>query len=195
MICIDDYDIFKNASSTLKESSKSTHNGTTMYMSESMLPVVDFDNVKDQYVRDLSVFETPASNDALYIDSNGELFFIEFKAGKMAKKIFEVRLKLFDSLLILSDIIGKGISFNREYLNYILVFDESINIDHDDVVVYQDTPSREWLNSRYIKKGDSEYIRFRLRRFQRLYVKRVFTVGRDEFQDRFAKVWAAEQVI
>jgi len=194
MISIDDYDILKDAICSLKETSIDDHDGTISYMSGSGVPVVNFDTVKDRYIDSLSVPETPASNDAFFIDSRGEMFFIEFKAGVMERKIYEVRLKLFDSLLILTDIIGKGVSFTRDHLNYILVFDESKNPMQEGEFTYQVTPSRERINSRYIKKGGSEFIRFRLRRFQRLYVKNVFTVDRDEFEKRFASKWAAEDV-
>jgi hypothetical protein len=50
-----------------------------------------------------------------------------------------------------------------------------------------------YINSR-IGKGGGEYIRFNLRRFQKLYVKRVYTVGREEFNERFAKRWEAESM-
>ena len=192
MINIFEYDILGNAICTLREVSVDNHNGTNFYMSESPVPVVNFDTVKNQYILGLSVPEPPASNDAFFVDNQGELYFIEFKAGNMERNIHQVRRKLFDSLLVLTDIISKGVSFTREHLNYILVYDETINPGFDDNTAFQVTPSRERINSRYIKKGGGEFIRFHLRRFQRLYVKCVYTVGREEFDERFARIWEAD---
>ena len=169
MIAIDDYGILKGAVCSLKETSKTSHDGTICYMTESSTPVVNFDVVKNQYIRGLSVPEAPSSNDAFFVDSNGEMFFIEFKAGRInEKKFYKVRLKLYDSLLILTDIIGRGISFTRQHLNYVLVYDESINPNQENDAAFQATPSREQMSSRYMKKGGDEFIRGRMRRFQRL---------------------------
>jgi len=192
MIQINEYEILRNAICSLKETSKSNHNGNMLYMTESEVTVVNFDDVKDQYVSTLSVPEAPKSNDALFVDKEGELFFVEFKAGNMEKKIYPVRKKLFDSLLILTDIISKGISYTREHLSYILVYDETLNQSQEDEVVYQVTPSREKMNSRYLKKGGREFIRFNLHSFHRLYVKHVFTLSREEFKERFTRKWEAE---
>ena len=191
MTRIDEYSILKKAICSLRETSIDNHDGNADYMSESILPVVNFDTVKDRYISGLSVPEAPASNDALYVDDQGEMFFIEFKAGSIeGKKVYDLRLKLFDSLLILTDIIGEGVSFTREYLNYILVYDETKNPVREGETIYQATPSRELLSSHYIRKGGNEFIRFKLLRFQRLYVKRMFTVNKDDFEERLASKWA-----
>ena len=94
MTSFDDIEIFTNNKTTLKETSKDNHDGNDIYMTESTLNVVNFDEVKLEYVRGLGVPETPASIDALFLDNFGEYYFIEFKNGYIdRKKIFEIRLK------------------------------------------------------------------------------------------------------
>lgn len=96
-------------------------------MTESTFPAVDFDKVKETYVRPLGLQEIPRSNDALLVDGENCVF-VEFKNGYVdgAKK-YEVRKKIYDSSLIFSDIISKGISWMRSYVEYVLVYNEKAN--------------------------------------------------------------------
>ena len=139
-----DFEIFKNNKTSLKETSKDNHDGTDIFMTESTLSVVNFDAVKNDYIKGLQVTETPASNDALYLDDFGEYYFIEFKNGVIDKaKIFAIRLKIFDSLLIFTDIIGRGVSYTRNNLSYILVYNEGKNLPDNVEGDIQVSPSRE----------------------------------------------------
>jgi hypothetical protein len=125
MTDLDSIEIFCKYKTTLRETSKDNHDGYDIFMTESTLSVVNFDNVKNEYVKKLKSSETPASNDALYMDNNGEYYFIEFKNGYIDKEeIFKIRLKIFDSLLIFTDIIGRGVSFTRSHMSYIMVYNE-----------------------------------------------------------------------
>ena len=65
---------------TLKRASGDTTNNE--YMCESGLRVINFDKIPDEYARGKGWTGVPKSNDALYIDMNGNWFFIEFKNGK-----------------------------------------------------------------------------------------------------------------
>ena len=70
-------------------------------MTESQLRVVNFDAVKDEYIKPLRESETPKSNDALMQKLNGSFVFIEFKYGRIdTNAAFSLRRKIFDSLLI-----------------------------------------------------------------------------------------------
>ena len=177
---------------TLKETSSDKHDGKIPdYMTDSLLNVINFDKVKDKYIENLSVPETPASNDVLYIDDNKEMYFIEFKNGYMdSKKIFEVRLKIFDSLLILTDIIKKGVSFTREELNYILVYNETKNpLTDNEIKELRSIELKLIFAKHFAKKSEKNFIRFSLRRFKTLYFKNVFTLTEDEFKNEFVKKW------
>ena len=59
--------IFKKNLSTLKETSIDNNNTTTQeFMTDSLLEVVNFDGVKNEYIKTLKLKETPKSNDALF---------------------------------------------------------------------------------------------------------------------------------
>jgi len=169
MIDVKNVGILDSSICSLKETSKDNHDGTDCYMTNSMLPVVNFDMVKEKYVQGLKISEFPASNDALYVSNDGELYFIEFKAGAMAKKIYEVRRKIFDSLLILTDIINVGASYTRQHLNYILVYNEVKNqITETEKEELQVSPSRVKIGEILGDKGQEGFVRFNLKRFKGL---------------------------
>lgn len=107
------------------------------YMTDSTYPAVDFDEVKDHYVfkdSDKSAKDM-RSNDALVIfDAQKGLFiFIEFKNGDIQKNIEKekIRTKISESLLIFNDIIGENLIFDRQNVNYILVYNKAKNPDFE----------------------------------------------------------------
>lgn len=60
--------------------------GELSYMTQSEIEVVNFDEVKNEYIQDMKLSVTPCSNGALYIDKEGKYYFVEFKNGKMNSK-------------------------------------------------------------------------------------------------------------
>ena len=117
---------------TLKATSYDEEHDT--YMVECTLSVCSFDKVKEWYVENRvpSSNPNPKSNDALYFRED-ECFFIEFKNGRIDNRVnFELNKKIYDSLFILfdSDCVDKKgedvktISYTREHMNYILVYNE-----------------------------------------------------------------------
>jgi hypothetical protein len=122
--------------------------------------------VKDKYIEPLAVPETPKSSDALYVAPDGEMYLIEFKNGVMdMRKIFDVRLTIFDNLLMLTDIIHEGISYTRRNLNYILVYNEAKNPDLNEEHGrgYQISQSRVEIAWHFIdKKSKGRFVRFKL---------------------------------
>lgn len=189
MIDIFQYGIFIKNKTTLKESSKDDSDKEDIkYMTNSEFEVIDFDGVKNDYVRNLKLGDTPKSNDVLCIKDN-ELYFIEFKNGNMEKEVFNVRRKIFDSLLIFTDTIYKGISYTRQNLNYILVYNKNYRpnlkkrLDKDEIQEskYFDNMSRKLSNL-----GNLEPDYFGLRKqFERLYFKAVHTYTVEEFDEKF----------
>lgn len=81
----DDPEIFRNNFSTFKETSLDKDENSKEYMTDSQIKVVDFDGVKEDYIRHMKLPSTPCSNDALYISEAGRYNFVEFKNGKMSK--------------------------------------------------------------------------------------------------------------
>ena len=132
MIDISTYPILSSHMATLKDTSLDKRDDRTIvYMTESTKLVVNFDKVKEEYVKPLKLCEVPKSNDALMTDEKSKLIFIEFKNGYMDRaKQFAVRKKIYDSVLILSDIVSLGISDMRTFVDYILVYNEEIGRAH-----------------------------------------------------------------
>jgi hypothetical protein len=183
--------ILKDSTCTLKETSRDNHDGNDFYMTSSLLKVVNFDLVKDKYIKDLSIPEAPKSLDAFYIDCKNEMYMIEFKSGIMdSKKRFDTRLKVFDSLLMLLDILEKGISFTRQNLNLILVYNENRNpFCEESADKMQTSQSRIDIGRQLRKKANSKLVRFNLLRFEKLYFKNVYTVTEEEFEKGFVANW------
>lgn len=93
-------DILKNNIDTLENtSSDDDHN---YYMTNSKLPVINFDKAAKCYKDEKDLNYLPASNDALYIMDKNHLYFLEFKNGKIEED--NIKTKIYDSLFILSDI-------------------------------------------------------------------------------------------
>jgi len=186
MIDIEGINILSNNKSTLRATSKDDSN--EVFLTESTLEVVNFDKVKKEYIRNFEIAEEPASVDALYSDGNGELYFIEFKNGYISKeKSYEIWLKIFDSLLIFSDIVGEDVSFTRVNMNFILVYNEGKNsLPNEMTEGMQVSPSRERIASFFIeKRARRKFIRFNLERFDELYFKGVYTYTQEVFESNF----------
>ena len=126
MVNLSDYAIFRESLSTLKTTSVDDHDSLTQnFMTGSERTVVDFDLVKERYIEHLGLSDIPKSNDALLDAGEGKLVFIEFKNGYIDKRMqFDIRRKIYDSTLIFSDIVSAGISSMRQYMEYILVYNE-----------------------------------------------------------------------
>lgn len=189
---MNDVKIFEDNICTLKEASKDNHAGEDVYMTSSTLPVVNFDSVKKAYAKPLSPVEMPKSVDAFY-DAGGDMYLIEFKNGKVHdNEIYEVRLKIFDSLLILTDILNIRVSETRKNLNFILVYNEQKNLSEENKTDcgMQESPSRVRIAKNVHDKAGKNFIQFNFERFKTLYFKDVFTVTATEFDNRFANKWS-----
>lgn len=115
--------------------------------------VIDFDNVKYNFVENIGVKSgcLKSVDSILYSEKLDKIIFIEFKNGKIeiperstsnsrrkreyrkiqienAKlKLDTIRTKVKDSILICSEILNKSPEFFRENCNFILVYNESRN--------------------------------------------------------------------
>lgn len=185
----DKVEIFKRNLSTLKETSFDKDGIVKEYMTESQIQVADFDGVKNDYIRNMKLSGTPCSNDALYMDQTGKYVFIEFKNGSMSKRqVYNVYNKIYDSLLMLNDIIGKSISFSRENVDFILVYNEAKNSNKEedkDKRNEQELSSKVAIGKYFSQKAKKKFIRFDMEKFQRIYFREVFTYTENEFEEEF----------
>lgn len=190
MIDLNTFQIFADHLSNLKETSIDKRDGTPQYMTLSTREAVNFDGVKEEYVKPLGVSEIPKSNDALFDDGKGFLVFVEFKNGFMDRpKQFAVRKKVYDSALIFTDITSTGISYMRDHMKYILVYNETANQDNDldeelkkkRKTAVQPSPAFDAFAKNVGKYANEEYVCFGLKIFQNYCFKEVHTYTEAEF--------------
>ena len=170
MINVNENPLFANNRSTLKETSKDDSN--TEYMTESEMEVISFDKVKEGYVKNLSA-KGAASLDALAVFED-RIELIEFKNGCLEKRGEEENIgyKIRDSLLLFCDIVNKNITYTREHVDFILVYNESKN----------PITSKEIIALRSAQKGGGEFTRFGFERLKGLYFRNVHTYTEEQFK-------------
>lgn len=98
--------------------------------------------------------------------------------------MFNVYNKIYDSLLMFNDIVKENISFCRENVSFILVYNEGKNPDKDNKVKKEDC-SKAAIGKYFYGKAKKRYVRFDLERFKNIYFKDVFTYTEKEFADLF----------
>lgn len=190
MIDFNEYSILKDNMSTLKETSLDNRAPDCIaYMTNSDRWAVNFDNVKRKYIENLHLHEEPKSNDALFINDKGRLVFVEFKNGFMdGQKKFAVRKKIYDSIIILTDILNVGISCLRDNMEYILVYNESANVGEKDVLdkrkaAVQHSQSFDYFAKSVGRLADEEYVCFGIKIFEKYCFSKVHTYTEKEFME------------
>ena len=177
--------IFEDNYTTFEEASRDKHNKDLGYMTDSEVQVIDFDKVKDSYIKDMGLSYRPCSTDALYFGKDDKIYFVEFKNGVMNKaEVFHVYNKIYDSLLMFNDIIKENVSFCRDNVIFILVYNESKNSCREDSVKKEDS-SKAVIAKYFHAKAKKKYVRFDLDRFKKLYFRDVFTYTEKEFEEAF----------
>lgn len=112
-------DVLRRHLCTMKKASYDESNA--VYMSDSRLKVVHFDKIPVEYLRGKGWANLPTSNDALYINTDRNWYFIEFKNGSIDRAV--IYRKIYDSLIILLELgIIPDFQFARDHLQYILVY-------------------------------------------------------------------------
>lgn len=188
LIDFNEYSILKDNMSTLRETSLDDHDPNSIaYLTNSDRGAVNFDNVKRKYVENLHLHEEPKSNDALFINDMGKLVFVEFKNGFMdGQKKFAVRKKIYDSIIILTDILNVGVSHLRDNMEYILVYNESVNACEKDVLkkkkeAVQHSQSFDYFAKSLSRLADEEYVCFGIKIFENYCFSKVHTYTEKEF--------------
>lgn len=160
-------EIFNNHLCCLEECAEN-NNYPEVKLVQSKLEVSNFDKVKDEYVLPLSLSSTPCSVDAVYCPDDQKYVFIEFKSGNISGKEYEIRRKIYDSILILCDIIQQTISYTRKYVEVAFVYDESVN-------------SRILLKRAALKLGKDDFDFLDLKRFEKYCISKIVYVECKDF--------------
>lgn len=188
MIKYKDNKFFYKSKTTLKEVSYDDANDE--YMVELEIDVIDFDKVKELYCSSLKLSESPKSCDALLIDEKNSVF-IEFKNGEV--DTYDIRKKIYESLLIFSDITGCTIGETRKKLDYILVYNEESNNKnrgHRDFIKNNipSSPSLDFIASSISRFANKKIVKFRVNDFQTFLFRNVNTYTKEEFRDLILKI-------
>ena len=189
LIKFEDYPILQGHLSTLQEISIDDHEkDNVQYMTDSQRMAVNFDKVKEEYISNLSLVEVPKSNDALFLSRDNKLIFVEFKNGFMdGKKKFDVRKKIYDSIIILTDILDVGISHLRDQMEYVLVYNENINEDEKEILqkksYVQPSKAYDSLAKGIFGMAKKEYVCFGYDIFKNYCFKDVHTYTEKECEE------------
>ena len=152
-------------------------------MTGSMTTVVNFDQLVRGY-SDSRKISCVCSADAFYCDSNGACYLIEFKNGKLDKgKMFEIKQKIYDSLLVLSDLTDTTLKDYRNELEFILVYNKEKNPDLFNVFpAPSNSPSLRTMTNGMAQKAKKPFKEESLGSFERYCFKKVSEMSADEFE-------------
>ena len=184
MININNYKFFKNNLSTLKEISKDDSETIVEYMTKSILPVVNFDGVKTEYLKSFHLSDELAKSCDGLLCLNDKDIFIEFKNGKSINAS-EIKIKIKESLLILTAIIAPDEIFEIKNKGaFILVYNKDKNpITKQEIKQkgIQESPSRDFLIRYSLNIGGKEFIRYGLEKFDKFF-NEVHTYCQEDFE-------------
>ena len=170
MIKIDNYEILKNNLSTLKEISKDDSETVAEYMTKSILPVVNFDGVKTEYLKSFHLSDELAKSCDGLLCCNDKDILIEFKNGKSINA---------------SEITNKDILEIKNKGEFILVYNRNKNpittqeIKQKDI---EEVPSSQYIKQYIFKKSGKEFIRYGLEELKK-YFNEVHTYCQQDFEE------------
>lgn len=177
-------EIFANNVTTLRNTSLDKRSTDGMcYMVDSLKPVIDFDALKDEYTKTLCLPEIPKSSDALFFDASGNIILIEFKNGYIdPRRKFEIRKKIYDSVLILCDVANLSLKDLRSNAEYILVYSSEHNQGNPETNT-KTMKSYNVFMKNLNKLAGTENILFGISGFEKYCFKKVHTMTVQEFED------------
>lgn len=170
-------EILRKHQKTLHELSRDNRNcETSYYMTDCEEKAIDFDEVKNEYSAKLGISQYPKSVDAI-LPMKDEFVFIEFKNGCITKEKNSIRIKLWESLLIICDILNCTLLYIRCKSDFILVYNEQKNLSKH----LSTSPSFENIAQNIGKLAKERKIRFGLEQLKRMYFRDVMTLTEKEF--------------
>ena len=186
-------DIFSDFSSTSRD------DNNKISLVESDISCINFDIVKSFYIKKHNIIYKEkhnlentnskfiflgdyASNDAIK-NFDGMEYFIEFKNQSVINKS-QVYAKIRDSLLIYLDIMDEKISYTKENLGYILVYNYEKSKDKKDPL--QQHREFDKIQTEVMKYSRKKATKFGLKsNLEGFYFKHVLVLSSDEFKMKF----------
>ena len=89
--------------------------------------------------------------------------------------------------MIFTDIVDERVSFCRNNVNFILVYNEEKNPNNTDV---KEDKSRVAIGKHFMKKGGKRFVRFNLEKFEKLYFHAVYTYTESEVEQEFVQKYS-----
>lgn len=189
---------FESYKSSIKTTSKGGKGNHPMI--NSKFKVINFDSYVKKHLKmyPINSNRIPNSNDALFYYKD-TFYFIEFKKSKEKniKRILKnIYLKFFESLLILLETLDETISYSRKNINYILVYDEDDNPRDSIISNLHNLSIPKSENKDYEDDSDDDYNynykNFGLEKFENLYVLKVYTYTKSDFEREFLNKFKIE---
>lgn len=193
----DIYNSFLEHKSTLKETSLDDSDKEHLtYMTESSLGVIDFDLFKETYAQE-RVIQEPCSCDALLLDKNNELNFIEFKniASRRNLNRKDIREKVYCSLLMFSDEVNHTLKDITKHVNFIFVYNASLDDNQNGTPNTNIQRSQSYRNFTQFATNQARtpIIRFGFDIFKTFCFKEVYTLNQEEFEEHLKNISLGEQ--
>lgn len=183
MTDLSSYQLFACSKATIKDTSKDDSDPTNIqYLTQCESVVVSFDLVKRKYANSIGLSEESATSVDAITRLDDHLAFIEFKNGAVNNR--SIKDKLRDSLLIFSDITATTITYTRDSVDLIVVY----NIDKNPLPnqvsnqVLQGAFSRDYIGNYISALAKDELIRFDLEKYKTLYFREVHTYTKEQFE-------------
>ena len=165
--------------STLHEVSVDDSNAAKKeYMTDSTAEVINFDNVKREYMNSLGMSEEGAKSvDGLFQAKNASpedaaIYMIEFKNGNIENR--DIERKVRDSVLIFQSITGTQLEDTRKNVTFVLVYNSGKH-----KFDYRDMRAMAKAN-----QGKVEFCRFGLAHLRGFCFKNVFAYSQQEFEKK-----------
>lgn len=187
---------YNDCESTLKDTSlyQATEDEPSGNMVQSLLKVFSFDGIKEKYSGKFILYDTPSSNDALFYAKENDVYFIEFKNGRIDQyENGKIKFKFLESILMFLDIAKKDLDFTRKNVKYILVYNYDKNCNEKNynnpnkIKEVQYSKSSDKIVQSLMRLANIHLVRFDLARYINIYVKEVYTFTVDEFEENFIK--------
>lgn len=162
----------KECYTTLNKTSEDSANAS--FMTNSKLKAVDFDKVKENYLKEKSLVNVGyKSVDAILIrkDTPEKSVLIEFKNGDFNRD--DIIGKIKDSLLILLDLTQEKLDILANNIDFILVTNK--------------VKAKEFISSYVSGKAKKCFDKYGLHIFEGVYFNRVHTFNKEQFEEYLAK--------
>lgn len=160
-------DVISNAKNFIKTITEMSKNQGKSLV-ESEICGIDFDALTAEYFEKYNCTHPSRSNDSI-IDYNFQDYFVEFK-DQEKPNTNELREKIRNSLLVYLDKIDEKVSFARENLGYILVYNPNKKNYYDRI---RESVGKHTENRFGLKKD-----------FEGLYFKEVICIPADKFKEK-----------